>query len=141
MNEHRLFVFGTLKQGFPNYHLNQGRRIDGEFITLEAYPLYLVGQRYSPWMMDAPGKGSNVTGELYLVDDQQLKQLDRLERIHADDGYRRRMIRVKRSPIGQPQTVMCYLKPPQQLDSADIRHGPLNQYTLQQAQHYRSRSG
>jgi gamma-glutamylaminecyclotransferase len=41
----RVFVFGTLKQGFPNFHINRGRRVAGEFATGLAYPLYLVGER------------------------------------------------------------------------------------------------
>ena len=41
-----VFVFGTLKQGFPNFHVNKGRRVGGTFRTLERRPLLIVGVRY-----------------------------------------------------------------------------------------------
>ena len=40
-----LFVYGSLKEGFPNFHVNQGRRVPGEFRTVRPHPLYLVGGR------------------------------------------------------------------------------------------------
>ena len=57
-----VFVFGTLKQGFPNFATNKGARVAGDFMTVERYPLYLVGERYSPWLVDAAGKGERVVG-------------------------------------------------------------------------------
>lgn len=39
---HRVFVYGALKEGFPNFKSNNGTRYQGEFTTLETYPLYLV---------------------------------------------------------------------------------------------------
>ena len=55
---HRVFVFGTLKEGFPNFATNRGRRIAGGFVTVQRYPLYLVGERFSPWLLDAAGRAS-----------------------------------------------------------------------------------
>jgi gamma-glutamylcyclotransferase (GGCT)/AIG2-like uncharacterized protein YtfP len=40
--EHLVFVFGTLKEGFPNFTVNRGVRVPGSFSTCSAYPLYLV---------------------------------------------------------------------------------------------------
>jgi hypothetical protein len=31
-----------LKQGFPNFHVNQGQRLPGEFRTMRSCPLYLI---------------------------------------------------------------------------------------------------
>ena len=45
MLSHRIFVYGTLKQGFRNFHINRGTRLPGEFITEQAFPLY-VGQAH-----------------------------------------------------------------------------------------------
>ncbi len=51
--DHRLvFVFGTLKAGFPNSGTNTGRREPGEFSTALAFPFYLVGERHSPWLLN-----------------------------------------------------------------------------------------
>ncbi|WP_156486258.1 hypothetical protein [Marinomonas sp. TW1] len=47
----KVFVFETLKEGFPNFNHNQGRRFRREFVTQKAFPLYLVGEGYSPWLM------------------------------------------------------------------------------------------
>ncbi len=47
-----VFVFGTLKQGFPNFATNRGCRVSetetGRYRTQQRYPLYLVGPRHSP---------------------------------------------------------------------------------------------
>jgi len=45
---HKVFVFGTLKEGFPNFKKNKGIRYRQNFDTKESYPLYLVGVRFSP---------------------------------------------------------------------------------------------
>jgi hypothetical protein len=45
--EHLVFIFGTLKEGFPNFGINRGTRVPGEFKTCAAYSLYLVGERHS----------------------------------------------------------------------------------------------
>src|SRR5688572_24027904 len=56
----RVFVYGTLKEGFPNFGANTGTRVPGVFVTKERYPLYLVGERHSPWMINSPGEGKQV---------------------------------------------------------------------------------
>jgi hypothetical protein len=45
----RVLVFGTLKQGFPNFATNVGRRIDGDGNAIEAF-VYL--QPISPRPQD-----------------------------------------------------------------------------------------
>ncbi len=49
-----VFVYGTLKEGFPNFEINRGVRLPGTFIMAERYPLYLVGERCVPWMILQP---------------------------------------------------------------------------------------
>lgn len=134
---HKLFVFGTLKKHFPNHHYIQLQTLIGQFITEQPYPLYLVGERYSPWMMDQPGEGYRVSGEVYKVDDATLDILDRLERTHSRDGYRRRRIDVIRAQSSFRLQVFCYLKPAQIIKS--IQAGPLVEYQLSHADRYRSR--
>ncbi len=41
---HRVFVYGTLKEGFRNFHVNRGTRLPGEFVTEQAFPLYVIGE-------------------------------------------------------------------------------------------------
>ncbi len=42
-----VFVYGTLKESFANVHVNAGRRVPGDFETVERFPLYVIGE-YRP---------------------------------------------------------------------------------------------
>jgi gamma-glutamylaminecyclotransferase len=138
----RVFVFGTLKEGFPNFHVNRGRRVPGDFVTVQAYPLYLIGERRSPWMLDQPGVGLHVHGQVFEVDDAALAQMDVLERVGEPDGYRR--VHVEVAVAGEPGAavldVFAYLKNPAEFPpvAADAL-GPLAEYTPAHAALYRSR--
>jgi gamma-glutamylaminecyclotransferase len=94
--KHLIFVYGTLKKGFPNHdrYMQSAEKV-GNYRTVENYPLVLIGQRYVPCMINAPGEGEHIEGELYEVDDDCLKRLDALERIKKPDGYRRLKICLK----------------------------------------------
>ena len=86
----RLFVYGTLKAGFPNHHLNTGRRVPGRFVTCQAYPMYVVrlpAEDRTPWLMNQPGQGQPVHGEVYEVDEADLPAIDRLEEVGQPTGY------------------------------------------------------
>ena len=61
-----VFVFGTLKQGFPNAATNRGARWPGNFRTEAAFPLYLVGERHVPWLLNAPGTSCPPTSRATL---------------------------------------------------------------------------
>ena len=41
--------------------------------------LSLFGRYNIPYLLDAPGQGHCITGEVYSVDEQQLEKLDELE--------------------------------------------------------------
>lgn len=145
-----VFVFGTLKQGFPNFATNRGRRVvdpaqAGRYRTQQRYPLYLVGPRHSPWLLDAPGQGTQVLGELYAVSAEVLADMDRLERVQEPDGYVRRLIVVE--PVaadgcacGPVREAFVYLKRAEQLDPAEIRLGPLAEYLAAHAALYQPRA-
>ena len=127
-----VFVFGTLKEGFPNFATNKGTRLLGDFVTRERYPLYLVGERHSPWLIDLPGEGEQVVGQVFEVDEDTLRAMDRLERVDEPDGYRRVRIRV-RAPAGQDLKVFVYFKQARDFDPADARMGPLGEYKPEHA--------
>lgn len=139
-----VFVFGTLKEGFPNFAANSGVRVPGVFRTRERYPLYLVGARCSPWLIDLPGEGEQVFGHVFEVDHVALAAMDALERVTEPDGYRRVTIEVETdSPQGvQIQTLrpFVYLKPAPHFSLADARMGPLGEYTVDHAALYRPRA-
>ncbi len=134
-----VFVFGTLKAGFPNAASNRGQRLPGYFRTRETWPLYLVGERHSPWLVLSPGAGMAVRGQVYAVDAQSLAQMDRLERIGLEDGYRRVEIRVVAEADDREFDVHVYGKLPVQLQAADVRIGPLDEYRPEHAALYRPR--
>lgn len=138
----RVFVFGTLKEGFPNFATNRGTRVAGRFRTLQRLPLYLVGERHVPWLLDAAGQGQQVMGQVFEVDADTLAAMDRLERVTEPDGYRRVLIDVVDDTPGAsaPSTAYAYLKPAEQLHADLPRRGPLDEYTLAHAALYRPRA-
>ena len=137
---HRLFVYGTLKKGFPNHenYMESAKRL-GKYQTIEKYPLVLCGARYVPCMIDSPGKGHHVEGELYEVDDECLNRIDALERIQDSEGYRRIVILVSPSEgISQDiKEALVYLMPPGQV--TDRRSNNLKDYDLGAARKYAPR--
>lgn len=134
-----VFVFGTLKDGFPNFAVNRGRRIGGVYRTLDRLPLLLVGERHVPWLLDAPGEGERIAGEVYEVDAAALAAMDELEGVGQPDGYHRKTIGVRAAEGDAKLQVQIYLKHAHQLGRAEVRQGPLAEYTLAHAALYRKR--
>ena len=94
----RVFVYGTLKQGQPNHH----RMLDpanghAHFLaparTLDRYPLVIAGDNHIPYLMNLPGEGVRVWGEVYRVDERMLGFLDAFERVPA--MYQRTVVRLE----------------------------------------------
>lgn len=139
---HQVFVFGTLKEGFPNFHINHGVRVPGTFRTIECYPLYLVGERHSPWLIDLPGQGEQVHGQVFEVDAAGLQAMDTLERIAEPDGYRRVLVEVVAVETSREIRLQAfaYLKQAQHFDPAEARLGPLTEFTPALATRYRPRT-
>ena len=136
---HDIFIYGTLREGYPNHRHNLGERTAGTFQTVERFPLVLNGERCSPCLVNLPGEGFRVRGELYRVDDAGLALMDRLERTDAADGYRRLEIQIKPDDPSLPgeMTVFAYLLAAEFV--RDIRQGPLPEYTPAHASRYRPR--
>jgi gamma-glutamylaminecyclotransferase len=136
---HKVFVFGTLKEGFPNFKTNHGTRVGDEFITNDSFPLYLVGERKSPWLVLEEGKGCPVKGQVFSVSDDVLTEMDNLERINETDGYRRVRVTVSCITSSQEFEVFVYGKPPKMLTNEDIVEELQGEYLLEHAKQYRSR--
>ncbi|XP_023179596.2 putative gamma-glutamylcyclotransferase CG2811 isoform X1 [Drosophila hydei] len=80
----RVFVYGTLKKGEPNHHWltsekNGFSRLLAKGKTEIKFPL-VIGTRYNiPFLLNKPGVGHNIEGEIYEVDDKMFSNLDVLE--------------------------------------------------------------
>uniref|UniRef100_A0AAZ1X6G5 Gamma-glutamylaminecyclotransferase n=2 Tax=Oreochromis TaxID=8139 RepID=A0AAZ1X6G5_OREAU len=77
----RVFVYGTLKKGQPNnyrmFDSNNGKaEYLGSAFTIQKYPLMITTEYNIPFLLNIPGQGHRVHGEIYKVDDQMLKFLD-----------------------------------------------------------------
>ena len=138
---HLVFVYGTLKKGFPNYvRYMTSAAFLGRYQTMEKYPLVLFGRRHVPGMLDRPGDGHHVEGEVYEVNDECLESIDVLEGIHKPDGYRRRTISVTSMDKAEPDQTQAYayLLNPQLVK--DIRSSHLPFYDKQAAARYEPRT-
>ena len=136
---HQIFVFGTLKEGFPNYHINQGIRLKGDYLTKNRYPLYLVGERFAPWLIIDKGNGHNVRGQVFTVNDATLAEMDKLERITELDGYRRMELTVISEESGEELLVFVYGKPVEQFSDVAIQLELEGEYKLEHSALYLSR--
>ncbi|XP_053311299.1 gamma-glutamylaminecyclotransferase [Spea bombifrons] len=93
-----IFVYGTLKKGQPNYHImTDGKRgkavFKGTGKTAEKYPLVIAEKANIPFLLNVPGMGHHIAGEIYSVDDQLLKFLDEFE--SCPDMYQRTLQRIE----------------------------------------------
>jgi gamma-glutamylaminecyclotransferase len=130
-----LFVYGSLKQGFANEHVNAGRRVAGRYRTQDRYFLYLLGEGEVPCLLAPPGNGHQVIGELYEVSAGDIERMDRLERIGEPQGYERVEIAVERfdTVAGEPYQAFVYLRQDQYIPASTPRIGPLDEYKLEHA--------
>jgi gamma-glutamylaminecyclotransferase len=134
---HRLFVYGTLKEGFRNFHINRGRRFGGEFVTAQPHPLYLVGDFGLPWLLHQPGEGLVVSGQLFEVDDAVLRDMDTLERIDEPGYYQRLPLQVRDTAGGALHAVQCYFGSTDTFERGPVLAGPLARYELTHQALYR----
>ncbi|KAH6809765.1 AIG2-like induced family protein [Perilla frutescens var. frutescens] len=81
-----IFTYGTLKQGFSNHGLLQDMMATGDatFVgacrTAQRLPL-VCGPYRVPFLLNLPGRGHRVSGELYAVSAAALARMDELEGI------------------------------------------------------------
>ncbi|KAK9272748.1 hypothetical protein L1049_003125 [Liquidambar formosana] len=79
-----IFTYGTLKQGFSNHTLLQDMMLTGDatyigvYRTAGKYPL-VCGPYRVPFLLNLPGSGDRVWGELYTVSTRGLARMDELE--------------------------------------------------------------
>lgn len=139
-----LFVYGTLKEGFPNFARNSGTRLPGVYQTRLAYPLYVVrlpNEDRAPWLVDEPGVGSRVCGQVFRVDATLLQAMDVFEEVGLPTGYVRAQIELNLFGGGAGSTLLAhaYLKPASHLGDCLSLEGPYAEYSLELATGYELR--
>ncbi|CAH8330264.1 unnamed protein product [Eruca vesicaria subsp. sativa] len=84
-----IFVYGTLKRNHPNHFLLQDliSKNDAVYVgqrtTRSSYPL-VTGLYGIPYLINQPGSGQRILGELYSVSKRGLVRLDELEGIKVE---------------------------------------------------------
>ena len=134
---HNIFIYGTLKEGFPNYIKYNGHQCLGKYKTISGFSLYLVGERFSPWMVQSGS--NNVVGELFHINDENMIRIDLLERIDQPDGYSKVKIDIINVENNKFEEAFTYIKSIKQLELAKIMKGPIFNYTLELSKKYQSR--
>lgn len=107
---HRVFVYGTLKTTQPNHDIlkeasNGIAKFIGKAVTEKAYPLVVASSSNIPFLLPIEGKGKNIHGEVYSIDDKMLEFLDDFE--SHPTLYKRQKIPV--SLGDKSELCWCYL--------------------------------
>ncbi|KAL5258159.1 hypothetical protein ACHWQZ_G012947 [Mnemiopsis leidyi] len=97
-----VFVYGTLKRGFPNNHFLSGAEFVGNALTIEKYPLVIASRCNIPYLLGAKSQGHRVAGEVFKVTESQLQTLDFLE------GYPDYYNRIELDVSVNSDTMLCY---------------------------------
>ena len=135
-----IFVYGTLKEGFP-FHFNPGRRVPGTYQTRQPLPFYVVQLRdedRAPWLVNQPGQGVQVAGQVFEVDAATLQAMDVFEEVGLPTGYVR--VAVELEPVDEAGTVLhahVYMKEEHQMVECLAIEGPFAEYTAELAVGYR----
>lgn len=137
---HYVFVYGTLKEGFANYGINGGRRVPGQFRTAVRYPLFILGRKHLPWLVDQPGHGEHVLGQLFQVDDSALQKMDVLEQVDEEGWYSRKQIQVQATDDATMDlvTAFVYFGASDRVANEHIHAGPLAEFTIEQNHAYQN---
>lgn len=104
-NQTLIFTYGTLKRGFPNHNLLVDFLSTGDadflgvYTTADKLPL-VCGPFKVPFLLNFPGSGNQVVGELYAVSDQALVRIDELEGV-STGHYQRMPVRLNGGALAQ----------------------------------------
>ena len=74
----RIFVYGSLKKNKKLHNFLKNATFTGYAVTCSAYPMILSKSGWYPYLLNIKNEGKKVHGEVYDVDYNILKRLDRL---------------------------------------------------------------
>ncbi len=136
-----IFVYGTLKEGFPNFPFNPGKRVEGSFRTRQPFPFYVVqltDEDRAPWLMNRPGQGVQVVGQVFEVDAPTLQSMDDFEEVGQPTGYVRVEVELEAVHLdGEVVHAHVYMKEEHQMVECLAVEGPFAEYTAELAVGYR----
>ena len=95
MHTAKLFVYGTLKQGFYNNYLLKDSKFLKNVVTDDEYPMFMRCENF-PYLKNE-NKGYNIKGELWEVSDEKIKELDYFEGV--PDLYYRDTLKVNNEDV------------------------------------------
>jgi gamma-glutamylaminecyclotransferase len=108
--ETMVIAIGTLKRGFALHERGlAGARYLGPHRTVEPYPMMIAGPWFAPMVLDRPGEGLRLLGELYAIDETILVRLDALESVGQPGNFRRR-VTVESLETGAVRPAYCFMK-------------------------------
>jgi gamma-glutamylaminecyclotransferase len=138
-----LFVYGTLKEGFCNFAVNQGTRVAGDYITVQPHGLYIVGPHRYPWLVQGDVHGLPVRGQLFRVDAAALARMDVLEQVDEPGWYTRHIIPVRDAghAAAEPVLAYVYFGDAQALQLQTVHAGPLTEFSVELQTHFGTHAG
>tara|TARA_R110002020_G_scaffold148779_1_gene324807 strand:+ start:2778 stop:3212 length:435 start_codon:yes stop_codon:yes gene_type:complete len=127
MEEHLVFVYGTLMKGFGNHGLLRESIPLGVAETIEEYVLTALGIPFVTKAQEEDPSLTTIKGELYLVDDNTLGRLDALE--GHPYAYKREKAEIKYNDSGAEMRSLAwmYFYPTQQ--GNPIKGGDYREYS------------
>ncbi|CAO2163790.1 unnamed protein product [Urochloa humidicola] len=140
----KVFVYGTLKRGFPNHPLLAACASSFVGAASTAAPASLVIGPYSvPFLLPTPSSSTSsghvISGELYATSPAALVELDALEGTHIG-VYKRRPITVLAGGSGEVVEVEAYFAHPSYAEALWRRCGgevaEIGEYTADHAARY-----
>lgn len=100
-----VFVYGSLKAGFPLHNILEGYEFVGQYKTQPSFKLMNLGP--FPALVHADEGGVRVSGEVYKIDPDVLNYLDVVEGVHR--GLYARELIVVHDQLGNQITPWAYV--------------------------------
>ncbi|XP_054282184.1 putative gamma-glutamylcyclotransferase CG2811 [Macrosteles quadrilineatus] len=76
--------------------------------TVKKYPM-IIGKYKTPVLMDKPGVGHKILGEIYLVDTFMMKNLDMLEGVPVFNARKVDSIRIFTEDYPKGKEMLCWM--------------------------------
>ena len=105
MNKYKVFVYGSLKNGYGNHSLLNGSEFINIATTVDKFIMIDLGAFPAVIDFGNDNDRNTISGELYLVNDTVLERLDQLE--GHPDWYQRRVVNINNN--GDNENAYMYI--------------------------------